>query len=373
MPSSSSKKTTEEAREVREKSGSHDPSVEAGDEGILHIGIDLGTSRTAIAASNGVRESTFSLVGYPRDPVSRKLLGEGPLFGADVARHRLSLQVFRPLEAGVIKGSGEDNGKDSKENMKAARELVKHAISLSHPEKGQLIYAVIGCPAEASVKNRAAIIEAATEEVDSVMIASEPFTVAYGLNLLTDTLVIDIGAGTTDLCRMHGTMPEEADQVTLNYAGDSIDRLLAQLIRKHHPEVSFSDNMVTQAKEASANVGDNAPRCVVKWPVEGRPTEIDISKEMKEACLSIVPPIVKSLGKLVASFDPEFQALLRNNVLLGGGGSQIRGLGDAIAEYMDEHLGGGRVVTVEEPVYAGANGALKIARDMPREYWKQLS
>ena len=40
---------------------------------------------------------------------------------------------------------------------------------------------------------------------------------------------------------------------------------------------------------------------------------------------------------------------------------------------MEEHLGGGRVVTVEEPVYAGANGALKIARYMPSEYWKQLS
>jgi rod shape-determining protein MreB len=369
MPPATPKKT----EDVREKPASHDPSVEAGDEGILHIGVDLGTSRTAIAASNGVRESTYSLVGYPRDPVSRKLLGDGPLFGADVVRHRLSLQVYRPLEAGVIKGSGEDNGKDAKENMKAARELVKHAISLAHPEKGQLIYAVIGCPAEASVKNRAAIIEAATEEVDSVMIASEPFTVAYGLNLLTDTLVIDIGAGTIDLCRMHGTMPEEEDQVTLDTAGDSIDRLLAQLIRKHHPEVAFSENMVTQAKESSANVGENAPKCLVRWPVDGKPTEIDITKEMKEACLSIVPPIVKSLAKLVASFDPEFQALLRANVLLGGGGSQIRGLGDAIAKYMDEHLGGGRVVTVEEPVYAGANGALKIARDMPREYWKQLS
>jgi len=40
---------------------------------------------------------------------------------------------------------------------------------------------------------------------------------------------------------------------------------------------------------------------------------------------------------------------------------------------MDSHLGGGRVVTVEEPVYAGANGALKIARDMPREHWEKLA
>jgi rod shape-determining protein MreB len=30
------------------------------------------------------------------------------------------------------------------------------------------------------------------------------------------------------------------------------------------------------------------------------------------------------------------------------------------------------VTTVEEPIYAGANGALKIAHDMPEEYWRKL-
>jgi rod shape-determining protein MreB and related proteins len=351
-----------------------DPSVEAGDEGILWIGMDLGTSRTAVASSNGVRESTYSLVGWPKDVVSRKLLGDGPLFGADVLRHRLSLQVFRPLEAGVIKGSDDkDGGKDADDNMKAAHELVRHALSLARADKDKLVYAVIGTPAQASVKNRKAIIDAVRDEVDSIMIASEPFTVAYGLEKLTDTLVIDIGAGTTDLCRMHGTMPGEEDQITINFAGDHIDRLLAKLCKKNHGEAGFSDNMATQAKEKYADVSANAAKCIVKWPVNGKPTDIDISKEMKEACLSIVPPIVESLHKLIAGFDPEFQSVLRNNVLLGGGGSQIKGLGDAIADYMEKHLGGGHVTTVEEPVFAGANGALKIARDMPKEYWEQLS
>ncbi len=358
----------------KDKQAGHDPSVDAGDDGILWIGMDLGTSRTAIASSNGLRANTYSLVGYPKDVVSRKLLGDGPLFGADVIKHRLSLDVYRPLEGGVIKGSNDEgDAKSAEANMRAARDLVKHCIALARPEKDQLIYAVIGTPAQASVKNRKAIFDAAREEVDSAMVASEPFTVAYGLDQLTDTLVIDIGAGTADLCRMHGTMPNEEDQITITAAGDSIDRTLAKLIRKNHPEVQFSDNMLTQAKEKFADVSANAAKAVVKWPVNGKPTDIDISKEMKDACLSIVPPIVESLAKLIATFDPEFQAVLRGNVLLGGGGSQIKGLGDAIAAYMDAHLGGGHVTTVEEPVYAGANGALKIAHDMPNEFWEQLS
>ena len=44
------------------------------DHGVLYMGIDLGTSRTSVSASNGVRETMESFVGYPKDPVARKLL-----------------------------------------------------------------------------------------------------------------------------------------------------------------------------------------------------------------------------------------------------------------------------------------------------------
>ncbi len=344
-----------------------DPRQE--EQSILYVGMDLGTSRTAVAASNGTREDTFSTIGYPKDVVSRKLLGDGPLFGAEAMAKRLSLSMYRPLEKGVIKAGGEDDDG----NAKAARDLVQHAIRLAKPRPDQLVYAVIGTPAEASIKNRKAILDAAKEVVDSVIIASEPFAVAYGLDILTDALVIDIGAGTVDLCRMHGTMPEPEDQITLSHAGDAVDKVLADLIRKNHPELQFSERMVSAAKEQYATVRKSDGNIVVTWPVNGKPTEVDITAEMHEACHSIVPPIADALGKLVASFDPEFQSVLRGNVLLGGGGSRIRGLGDALAAYMTEHLGGGNVTTVEEPVYAGANGALKIGRDMPAEYWEQLA
>ena len=33
----------------------------------------------------------------------------------------------------------------------------------------------------------------------------------------------------------------------------------------------------------------------------------------------------------------------------------------------------GNVTTVEEPQYAGSNGALKIALDMPEDYWSEFS
>ncbi len=37
-----------------------------------------------------------------------------------------------------------------------------------------------------------------------------------------------------------------------------------------------------------------------------------------------------------------------------------------------EGLGGGNVTAVEEPMYAGSNGGLKLAMEMPVNYWKAL-
>ena len=347
-----------------------DEPADGKDHGVLYIGIDLGTSRTSVSASNGVRESIASIVGYPRDVVSRKLLKKDVLFGDEAIEKRLSCNVYKPLGEGVIKGS--DGNGDGEANLRAARDLIKEIVRRAQPRKDELVYAVIGAPAQASIRNKEAILKVARETVDSVMLCSEPFSVAYGLDWLEDVLVIDIGAGTTDLCRMHGTMPEEADQITITAAGDSVDRMLAKRLEKSCPGAQFTIQMVKNIKERHAAVFDTMDPVIVKLPVAGKPTPFDITDDIRASCRSIIPPIVEGLGKLIATFDPEFQERLKNRVLLAGGGSQIRGLALAIEAEMEERLGAGRVMLIEEPVYGGANGALKIAHDMPGDYWEKL-
>lgn len=343
------------------------------DDGVLYVGIDLGTSRTSISASNGVRETVHSVVGYPKDIVSRKLLGKDVLFGEEAIANRLALDIFKPLEKGVIRFS--DGAGTSSEaitrNMEAAKALILHAVDLARPKAGQLVYGVIGCPAQASIHNKQSIIEAAREVLDSVVICSEPFSVAYGLEQLHDCLVIDIGAGTTDLCRMKGSMPDEDDQVTLTQAGDFIDTQLLELFKGRCPDAQFTTNMVKEVKEKHAFVTEAAEPVIVRFPVNGRPTPFNVTAEMRKGCRRIIEPIVEAVDRLVSTFDPEFQERLRKNVILAGGGSRIHGLDRAIEEAL-EPFGGGRVRAVQEPVYAGANGALKIAYDMPAEAWEQL-
>jgi len=340
------------------------------DHGVLYLGIDLGTSRTSVSASNGVRETVESFVGYPKDPVAQKLLQKEVLFGQEARDKRLSLNLHRPLEHGVLKFSQE--GAEDSEELRAARDLVKETVRLARPRKDELVYAVIGVPAQASIHNKDAILQAARESVDSVMLCSEPFSVAYGLDMLEDVLVIDIGAGTVDLCRMHGTMPEDADQVTITTAGDYVDKQLATEIEGAYPDAQFTTQMIKELKERHSTVEETSETIQVSFPVQGKPTEFDVTEQIRTACRSIVPPIVEGLGKLIATFDPEFQEKLKSRVLLAGGGSQIRGLDGAIEAEMHENLGGGRVIRIEEPIYGGANGALKIAHDMPEDFWEKL-
>ena len=343
------------------------------DDAILYVGIDFGTSHTCISASNGTRETLKSIVGYPRDVVARKLLQKDVLFGDEALKNRLALTVYRPLEKGVIKYS-DSAGASNEEiigHMDSTKALIRHAVELAKPKPGQLVYGVVGCPAQASIHNKQSILEAAREALDSVVICSEPFAVAYGLEMLHDCLVIDIGAGTTDLCRMKGSMPDEDDQVTLTYAGDFVDRELFELFKGRCPEAQFTQNMVREIKEKYAFVTEAAEPVIAEFPVRGKPTPFDVTAEMRKGCRRIIPPIVEAVDRLVSTFDPEFQERLRNNVLLAGGGSNIHGLDRAVEEALIP-FGGGRVRSVQEPVFAGANGALKIAYDMPSEAWEQL-
>lgn len=336
----------------------------------VYLGIDLGTSRTSITTSTGVRETVWSYVGYPKDHVARKKFGgRDVIFGREAVENRMSLNLIRPLAGGSIK---KRDGQDSADMKRALKDLIQHVVGLAKVTPGSTIFAVIGAPAEASIIGKSTLLEAAMNCIDSVIICSEPFAVAYGLDFLDDTLVIDIGAGTTDLCRVHGTMPNAEDQRTHEVAGDAIDQTLAHLIKETFPDAQFSINMVRSFKEKFSSVARNRDDAIVTMPVAGKPQQFDITELVYKACYSIVPPTVSALQDLVATYDPEFQSKMRNHILLGGGGSQIAGLGRAIEEGLKEY-GGGHVTTVEEPQYAGSNGALKIALDMPEPYWKEFS
>lgn len=330
----------------------------------LHVGIDLGTSRSAVVASNGQRAWAESYVGWPKDFVARKMLSREILFGEEAVRHRMSLELVRPLENGVIR-DGTARGQE------AVRELVRHLIAAVRPVEGQPVRAAVGVPAEALRQNKQAIRDAVGDMTDALMVVSEPFAVAYGIEALDGAMVIDIGAGTADFCVMHGTMPGEDDQRTLALGGDYVDRQLLDLLTEKHPQARFSETALRQLKERAAFVGEPDGRLSLRGAEGAELADYDVTDAMRQACETLVPAFVETAVDLLSRHEPDFQETVRKNVFLAGGGSQIRGLA-AMLEGQLNQTGPTRVRVVDDPLYAGSLGGLALAQEMPAEYWVDL-
>ncbi len=331
----------------------------------LYVGIDLGTSRCSISASSGDRHVVESYVGWPVDTVARKIVKRPILFGREALDNRPMLDLHRPLERGLIKeGSEKDEA--------AVRELLRHLISLVGPKDGQKVFAVVGVPAEALRVSKQHLRNAVEGIADALMIVSEPFAVAYGLDALLHTMIIDIGAGTIDFCVMNGRYPTDEDQRTLMNAGDMVDEQLATLVRAKQPDARFSIYMVREWKEKASFVGEPKGQVIVSVQVRSKTTPLDITNEMRRACESLLPPIAETMLDLLARVEPEYQERVRNNIVLAGGGSLIPGLAESLEKVLGE-MGGGKVRAVEDPIFAGSNGSLAIALEASESDWEQLS
>ncbi len=342
--------------------------TQGSEEKVLNVGVDLGTFRSSISASNGERHVIESYVGWPADMVARKVLKQEVLIGADALENRIMLDLHRPLERGLIK-------EGSEKDAEAVRVLLSHLLSLAGADDlgdGTQVRAVVGVPAEAMRVNKQQLRTAMKGKVDSLMIVSEPFAVAYGLEALLHALVIDIGAGTSDFCVMNGRYPTEEEQRTLTIAGDHVDEQLTQLINERYPEANFSSHMVREWKEGHSFVGEPKAKVGVTAPVMGKPTEFDITSEMRTACESLLPPVVEAMVDLVSRVQPEYQDRVRHNVILSGGSSLIKGLGAALQEALGE-VGGGQVRVVKDPVFVGSDGGLAVAIDALPSDWEKLA
>jgi rod shape-determining protein MreB len=337
---------------------------------ILHVGIDLGTSRSSISASNGERFVVDSFVGWPADMVARKVLKRDVLIGHEAVANRTMLDLHRPLERGLLK-------EGSEKDVEAVRELLKHllrlvGVSANGKVHSSNVRAVVGVPAAALRTNKQYLRNSMKGIVDSLMIVSEPFAVAYGLNALLHTLIIDIGAGTTDFCVMRGRYPNEEDQRTLTTAGDSIDQHLLKLIQERYPQANITIFMVREWKEKHSFVGRTAERVIVTAPVKGVPTELDITAEIKAACETLLPPTIETMLDLLSRVEPEFQERVRSNIILSGGGGLIRNLPEALTDALRQ-VGGGKVTYMRDPVFVGSDGGLALALDAPDTDWERLT
>lgn len=328
----------------------------------LLLGIDLGTSRSAVMSSTGAKAMTASVVGYPKDLIGVKLLGGTSVIGYEALRHQNYLNLHYPLEDGVLKESEDHN---------IALDLIKYLIAQTNSGEFDEACGIIGVPARASMTNKNRLLEMVSDILDVAMVVSEPFMVAYGQDKLLDAMVIDIGAGTTDICILRGQMPGADDQATLLKAGNFVDEKLKTLIAHRYSNVYITPAIAQQIKERYSFVGEPTSPVIVTLREQGKPQNYDITEQVRAACESMVPDIIDRLKHLLPRFVPEALGRAVNNIYLVGGGASVRGLDKMIAAQLAE-FGDVKINLVPDPAYAGCIGGLKLARDLPTSYWSQL-
>ncbi len=319
----------------------------------LRVGIALGTYRTSVVASNGAREHFGSLVGWPRSAAARKLLGLDVLVGAEAFRYRVAVELARPYEGGVVPESA------GEAPLRAVADLVRRAVKLARAAPGERISGVLAVPAKAARSSRDALVKAASESMTVTEVIPEAWAAGKAAGAPEGSLVVDVGAGNTVVCRVTADPPTERDLVILPSGGDGIDLDLMKRLQEKLPGGEFTVAGVRELKERYGCLVDT-DSALVGLPVAGRTAPVDVAPQMAAACRAQVPAILDAIRSLL----PSSPAGGETTVLLAGCGGQMKGLELLITEGL-KGMGGGRVLKAVDPLFAGADGAL--ARTVPRD------
>lgn len=352
------------------------------DRAVMMLGFDWGTNKCCIKGAYGGQNELAAdciiptVVGYAKEGVLESLLPENAsvLFGEEAIRQRLHLNLVHPMADGVIRDAN------------AARDFARHLRSLMETSAGTEVRAVIGVPANASAADREALREAVAGFLDRVILVPEPFLAALGFRderRLTDpsyvdpvrnSLFVDIGGGTTDLCLVQGYFPTPEEQISLPFAGDKVDSLLYAAIRKTYPDCALTPFKVRELKEHNSFVGTPTSPVVGSVMVNGKLRKLDITEHLGHACGALLEQILASAKQLIAQASPDSVGELLQNIILTGGGSRIRGLDTELqrllaAEGYEQPCVRRTGDRYQEYV---ALGALKAARQARENQWQQV-
>ncbi|HAD21216.1 MAG TPA: hypothetical protein DCF87_03770 [Opitutae bacterium] len=349
----------------------------------LFVGLDLGTLESCVITKlskpgSGEHQGTWipSIVGYPEDGILAGILpgNSRMLHGEEAIANSLHLRLVHPLSDGVISDGD------------AARSFLAYIREKIDPERKREVYCVIGIPAVADTEAKSRLQEAAKGAFEGILFIPEPFLAALGMrdeNRLQDpeytdpvsnSLFVDIGAGTTDFCIVQGYFPKQEDLLSIPFAGNEVDVLLDKGIREAYPEVDIPLSMSRSFKESYSYVGESESGVRVKVPIDGKPRKIEIGKQIGEACNSLLSEIFESLKVVIGKASPQSVFELLQNIILTGGGSRIRNIDQELQRLLvdDGYEEPDVTISSRENMPFVAIGALKVAKAAREDQWIQV-
>lgn len=346
------------------------------------VGFDLGTNKSCILAGlpTGtdilVSKVVPTVVGYVKDGIVDGIIAGNArvLFGEDAVRNMLHARLVAPVAEGVISDHA------------SARDFLNYLRSLVDPAGTAEIRAVIGMPANAGTQARDDIRRCAYGVFDRVLMIPEPFLAALGyrddsrvsqpnyLDPVVNSLFIDIGGGTSDLCLVQGYFPTSEDQISIPFAGDAIDEILHHELDRVYPNNGLSRHKVREIKETHAYVGPSRKPLDVKVIMGGKAHTIELGDTIARACNTLIDKIYPALTTLIGRAPSDSVLTLLQNIIVTGGGSQIKGIDTVLQKRLADDGYEAPKVKLAGQDYKRyvALGALKAARAARENQWQVL-
>jgi rod shape-determining protein MreB len=345
----------------------------------IKVGFDLGTNNSAIVAEEDGKELDlkedviYTVVGYARPGILPGTLpnNKAKLYGREAIDYRSYLTLRWPLERGVITST------------EVARDFVSHIRSLIDQTGKKEVWAVVGVSGRKDEKHISALREVIGASFSRYILAPESFLTALGVrdesklsnpeypDPIKHSLIVDIGAGTIDVCFLQGYYPSPDEEICIPKGGNDIDVTIRELINRQYPEVKLHDVSITRLKEENSYVGQPPKRVILKVYVEGKPSQFDVTEIVGEGCSIITADIVSAICELVKRCNQELVEKILGNIILAGGGSQIGGLVETIQEKLiSEGYESAKVTRVDDFQRVVAKGALVIAKFAREDQWQ---
>ncbi|HEY4246096.1 MAG TPA: rod shape-determining protein [Lacunisphaera sp.] len=346
------------------------------------VGFDLGTNASCVLAGSpeakdvAVSKIIPTVVGYAREGLVDGIIANNAtiLIGEEALAHRLQLKVVAPLEDGVIA------------HPAAAKDFIKRLRAIVDPSGLAEIRVVVGVPANAADPAREDIRNCAAGVFDRVLLIPEPFLAALGfrdesrlgqsayVDPVTNSLFIDIGGGTSDLCLIQGFFPTADDQISLPFAGDAIDKLIEDELQRTYPNNGLSRATIRQIKEQHSYVGSIRKPIDVKVLIGGKSHTLELGEVIGRACNQLLERIYPALTTLIGRASSDSVAQLLQNIVVTGGGSCIRGFDTVLQQKLTADGFEAPKVRLAGADYKRfvAVGALKAARSAREDQWQHL-
>lgn len=310
------------------------------------LGIDLGTDSTQVYLKGvGIVVNEPSIVAYNNR--TNRVVAVGSEAKKMFSRTPAHITAIRPITHGVIA------------DFDMAKEMLERFLKREHLPWSWVTETVVSVPTNLTEVERKSVEDLLHEVgANPVHLIEQPLAAAFGSHLEIDNptafLIVDIGAGTTDMAilSLNGIVVSKR----LKVAGDYLNN---EIIRAVRDELKLLIGEPT-AEEIKLSVGTAVPmnerlEAVVRGRdiTSGLPREITIKDTQARYWLTRpMKLIIESVKDLIETAPPELVGdIYKNGMYFCGGGSMLRG----IDQFVQKEIGV-PIRVAEEPITCVARG-----------------